>query len=523
MDVAQTAVNCPTQNRFKNSNLPLKIDIIESIHFCPDSQPKSFEDLDYDAQCVTSIGRAHRRLINSQMSPDFDRHFPKAHKGKDRMGMSGSRDKSRHSSDTDSTMNLVVSSSEGPYCSKRGPRVVTGVHDFPSHMRLTADHDSSYSHRNPVNFRKRGRSPGFGDDFDKMNDFGEEEFGGRRCSYRCSHGKGSQRFSSTSSNGDSEFQTKRPRNCSDACQYHKQHRNCSRVEKVSYLSLPHGGHETSMGHSSHRDRDYESEPQGNRSGEHSSGSGGGHQRREDENKQDNDHTQKTFADSNSAELKDRVGDVSLPSPPPSHPCPSLTDMMSYEAAHSTLKLRSSTAPTSFSDGLGQTESKPDLELQTLTDLSQAYPVIWDGNLVLENTGFPTRMHLIGGDTAVAELLVKAKEPGEEMNALRITQKVHLEPPCLEEVKKCMANAGHCILLALPGAIPSLFSDGEASNSSTQLRPLKSLMSYLQQKKTAGIVSLNTVEDVRTAEGGSGLQQKVPTIGVLHIFPPCEFS
>ena len=217
-----------------------------------------------------------------------------------------------------------------------------------------------------------------------------------------------------------------------------------------------------------------------------------------------------------------MGDVSLLSPPPSHTCPSLTDVMSYEAAHSTLKLRDSTAPTSFSDGLGRTESKPDLELQTLTDLSQAYPVIWHGNLVRENTGFPTRMHLIGGDSAVAELLVKAKEPGEEMNALRITQKVHLEPPCLEEVKKCIANAGHCILLALPGAIPSLFSDGKASNSSTQLRPLKSLMSYLQQKKAAGIVSLNTVEDVGTAEGGSGLQQKVPTIGVLHIFPHVNF-
>jgi len=207
----------------------------------------------------------------------------------------------------------------------------------------------------------------------------------------------------------------------------------------------------------------------------------------------------------------------------------MTDMMSYEAADPALKLNDSSGPTSSLDGPSHSGADADSKVETLADMSRVYPVIWRGNLVLKNTGFPTRMHLVGGDPAVAELLVRSKEPGEEADALRITQRLRLDPPRLEEVNKRMASAGHCILLALPGAIPSLDEDGQASNSTTQLRPLKSLVSYLEQKEAAGIVALNASEGgngaaaAAAASAANATQPKESIIGVLHAFPPCEFS
>ena len=89
---------------------------------------------------------------------------------------------------------------------------------------------------------------------------------------------------------------------------------------------------------------------------------------------------------------------------------------------------------------------------------------WCGNLVLKKTGFPTRMHLIWGDPAVVEMLVRCKE---DANSLCITQCLRLEPPCLDEVNKRMAIAGpsgHCILIALPGPTPSQSSSPDHSTN-----------------------------------------------------------
>jgi len=48
----------------------------------------------------------------------------------------------------------------------------------------------------------------------------------------------------------------------------------------------------------------------------------------------------------------------------------------------------------------------------------------------------------------------------------------------------------------------------------QLRPLRSLVSYLKQKEAAGIVALNAGSE--NGEVGSD-------VGVLHAFPPCDFA
>lgn len=520
LDVAQTAVNSLTTYRFRNTNLPLKIDVSQPVrHNSPGSDYDDFEDSDYHSS-VLPLGGGRR--VHSHLSPEPNSRSPITRRGRGGMELSGS-EYPRHLSHTDDHMDLGMGSVKGSFRTSRGRRVVTEVRDAPPpHMRHALHDDMTYSQREPGNFRKRGRSPGFGDDLDNMSDYRRGgAFGGRRRSQRGLAPNGSQRMSTPSNNGDFDFRSKRPRNGFDAYQYHKLHGSRSSFEHSGPGSFSHGAFERDRDRSDDRDRDHRGERRGNRGGERGrqmSGYRGGHRSRLDENDRDDRRTRKTSVGSNSAETKNEIEKISPPPPPP--PPPPMTDMMSYEAADPALKLNDSTGPASSSDGQSQTGLKPDFKLECLSDLSRVYPVIWRGNLVLKNTGFPTRMHLIGGDPAVAELLIRAKDPGEDTDALRITQRLRLEPPRLEEVNKRMASAGHCILLALPGAIPSLDEDGQAANSATQLRPLKSLVSYLEQKEAAGIVALNAVEGVANAGGG---QQKDSIIGVLHAFPPCEFS
>lgn len=186
---------------------------------------------------------------------------------------------------------------------------------------------------------------------------------------------------------------------------------------------------------------------------------------------------------------------------------------------SALKLIDSMEPvTPDSDSKGTKADSAHLE--SLADMAKFYPTAWRGSLVLKNTGFPTRMHLVGGDPSVAEHLLRGKEGRDENSALRITQRLRLEQPRLEEVNKRISMAGpsgHCTLLALPG--PSVNQNSpDNSNASMQLRPLRSLVSYLKQKEAAGIVALS-------ASDIGDLTDKDPkeVVGVLHAFPPCEFS
>ena len=180
-----------------------------------------------------------------------------------------------------------------------------------------------------------------------------------------------------------------------------------------------------------------------------------------------------------------------------------------------LKLTNSTEPISpASEGkLSKQDSTP----LSLVEMAKLYPIAWRGNLVLKNTGFPTRMHLVGGDPSVAEYLLRTKD---DQSALRITQRLRLEQPRLEEVNKRISLAGpsgYCTLLALPGPTNmSQSSPDHSTDANTQLRPLRSLVTYLKQKEAAGIVALSGADI-----GEAGENKDV--IGVLHAFPPCEFS
>ncbi|XP_046892928.1 RNA-binding protein 15-like [Hypomesus transpacificus] len=140
-------------------------------------------------------------------------------------------------------------------------------------------------------------------------------------------------------------------------------------------------------------------------------------------------------------------------------------------------------------------------------LSQA----WQGVLLLKNSSFPTFMHLLEGDLAVATGLLVEGSRGGPVSQLKITQRLRLEQPKLDEVSrriKAASPGGYAVLLAMPGSS----EEGPQDASSSTERPLKNLVSYLKQKQAAGVISLPV--------GGSRDKDHA---GVLHAFPPCEFS
>ncbi|KAG5835534.1 hypothetical protein ANANG_G00245040 [Anguilla anguilla] len=144
---------------------------------------------------------------------------------------------------------------------------------------------------------------------------------------------------------------------------------------------------------------------------------------------------------------------------------------------------------------------------------QKLSLAWQGMLLLKNSNFPSNMHLLEGDLGVATGLLIDGSTGGKVAQLKITQRLRLDQPKLDEVTrriKVAGPSGYSVLLAVPGT-----SEGGSSASdqaaSTQ-RPLRNLVSYLKQKQAAGVISLPV--------GGS---RDKDNAGVLHAFPPCDFS
>lgn len=150
--------------------------------------------------------------------------------------------------------------------------------------------------------------------------------------------------------------------------------------------------------------------------------------------------------------------------------------------------------------------------ESLVDIAKRFVVAWRGAFALKNSAFPVRMHLIGGNPDIASFFLRGigTGAGPAMKILNITQRLRLDPPKLDEVSRRVTQSGaggHCLLLALPTG------DDVELDGSFQRRPLKSLVTYFKKKEAAGVIMLSS-------EGPSG---KLEETGMLHAFPPCEFS
>lgn len=141
--------------------------------------------------------------------------------------------------------------------------------------------------------------------------------------------------------------------------------------------------------------------------------------------------------------------------------------------------------------------------RTLPELARKCVAVWQGALILKNSLFPAKFHLTDGDTDIVEGLMK---DDEGKHHLRITQRLRLDQPKLEDVsKRISSSSSHAIFLGLSGSTASVSSD----DASVQTRPLRNLVSYLKQKEAAGVISL--------------VNKDTEATGVLYAFPPCSFS
>ena len=426
-------------------------------------------------------------------------------------------------------------------------------------------------HAGGAAYRKRPRSPSMNEE-EHFNSSTIEHHYNRRHSANddSGGGMGGADVGGVSFNGGSEFRSKKPRNSFDAYKYHKLYGNRSAVDDGgrgggagsrygsahydrekdhhhhhhadSFPATDPREHHTHRGGGDHRDYHRDDRGRGER--------GGGERERDrelrererrdrhmpssikdDPRRESNDRRDSTTSKDGKKDPSDdaKKNEKEASAPPAVPPPPPV--LISNDNADTALKLNnSSDAPTG--NGVTTNSNMVASSVETISDLAKLFPIAWKGTLVLKNTGFPTRMHLIGGDPTVVELLVRSKEGKDEVSSLRITQRLRLEPPRLEEVNKRMASAGpsgHCILLALAGPTPSQ-SSGDDSRSdtgsvdlNTQLRPLKSLVSYLKQKEAAGIVALSGPEKGSVTSSVNDNGERDNIIGVLHAFPPCEFS
>ncbi|XP_050305623.1 RNA-binding protein spenito isoform X1 [Anthonomus grandis grandis] len=141
--------------------------------------------------------------------------------------------------------------------------------------------------------------------------------------------------------------------------------------------------------------------------------------------------------------------------------------------------------------------------RTLPEVARKCTTIWQGALILKNSLFPAKFHLMDGDSDIIESLMKDED---NKHHLRITQRLRLDQPKLEDVQKRIQSAtSHAIFLGLAGSTASVTNE----DTSVQTRPLRNLVSYLKQKEAAGVISL--------------LNKETEATGVLYSFPPCPFS
>ncbi|CAH1782990.1 unnamed protein product [Owenia fusiformis] len=147
-------------------------------------------------------------------------------------------------------------------------------------------------------------------------------------------------------------------------------------------------------------------------------------------------------------------------------------------------------------------------VNTFTDFIKCLQVAWNGVLIMKNSAFPARMHIVMGDVAIVDTLMR-DATSTETPMLRIAQRLRLDQPAkLEEVTRkveCSGPNNHCILIAVPSTNHSL------SDATLQQRPLKNLVTYLKQKQAAGVITLPP-NPTREREQG-----------VLHAIPPSDFG
>jgi len=175
---------------------------------------------------------------------------------------------------------------------------------------------------------------------------------------------------------------------------------------------------------------------------------------------------------------------------------------------SSASLHSEASNRRFQSDRGDVQNDSELlEVKTIAELSGSLPVVWTGGLSLKNNMFFVNFHSVAGKTSLVDMLLRDSKQVEISN-LKLTQRLRMDPPKLDEVRRRIQLSGSewSVLLALP-----CVNSTNSPIGNMQERPIKNLVTYLRQKEAAGVLSLppNSAHGQET--------------GLLHTFAPCEFA
>ena len=165
----------------------------------------------------------------------------------------------------------------------------------------------------------------------------------------------------------------------------------------------------------------------------------------------------------------------------------------------------------------QQSSTPQQQTDNLLNLLRRYPVMWQGHLALKNDAAAVQLHFLSGNVNLAKVSLP-QVIDQRTPALRIVQRMRLEPSQLEGVERriqvCYSVCGdrmgcvqplysgdysvqneddHCLMLALPCGRDA----GDVRNQTHILKT--SLISYLLQKQAAGIINVQSPQQLQGSQ------------------------
>lgn len=184
-----------------------------------------------------------------------------------------------------------------------------------------------------------------------------------------------------------------------------------------------------------------------------------------------------------------------------------------------------------------------LSISDFNDINKTLKCYWNGVFTLKKIAFPTKFYLLAGNKHLVEKYLPKSTHNSQQSALKITQRLRLDPSKIEELEKKLQDlhyddrpssrassissnstlndsnpskpspndAQFCVLLSLPDENESKKQDENGkedtqneSSVSLQQRSLHNLITYLNQKTAAGCIPLPD-DDNPTA--------------MVHAFPP----
>ncbi|VDN96181.1 unnamed protein product [Rodentolepis nana] len=145
-------------------------------------------------------------------------------------------------------------------------------------------------------------------------------------------------------------------------------------------------------------------------------------------------------------------------------------------------------------------------------LENKFSLLWRGCMSLKNDRVSVRLLYLAGNQDIIlsclNVLTGGEDPPGVPGVLRIAQRMRLESTQLEGVqRKLREPSNYCMCLALASSsMHNLVA--ERNDMLQQIVSLQNMISYLQEKSAAGIISCP-----------SGHENPY----VMHMFPPCDFT